>query len=52
MGLGSARSDGPLSAANPPSGIPGGYCWLDFYALALAPSVYAALTRLRVRAQT
>ena len=31
---------GALSAANPPSGIPGGYCWLDFYALALAPYVY------------
>ena len=39
---------GVLSAANPPSGIPGGYCWLDFYALALAPYVYAGLTRLRV----
>ena len=33
---------GLLSAANPPSGIPGGYCWLDFYALALAPYVQAA----------
>ena len=30
---------GLLSAANPPSGIPGGYCWLDFWALLLAPSV-------------
>ena len=30
---------GLLSAANPPSGIPGGYGWLDFYALALAPYV-------------
>jgi hypothetical protein len=39
---------GLLSAANPPSGIPGGYCWLDFYALALAPFVYAALARLRL----
>jgi len=39
---------GLLSAANPPSGIPGGYCWLDFYALALAPAVYAGLVRLRV----
>ena len=28
---------GQLSAANPPSGIPGGYCWLDFWAIALAP---------------
>ena len=40
---------GVLSAANPPSGIPGGYCWLDFYALALSPYVYAALVRARVR---
>ena len=39
---------GLLSAANPPSGIPGGYCWLDFYALALAPRVYALLVRARV----
>jgi hypothetical protein len=38
---------GLLSAANPPSGIPGGYCWLDFYALALAPRVYALLVRAR-----
>ena len=40
---------GVLSAANPPSGIPGGYCWLDFYALALSPYVYSALVRARVR---
>jgi hypothetical protein len=39
---------GVLGAANPPSGIPGGYCWLDFYALALSPYVYAALVRARV----
>lgn len=39
---------GLLSAANPPSGIPGGYCWLDFYALGLAPRVYALLVRARV----
>jgi hypothetical protein len=39
---------GLLSAANPPSGIPGGYCWLDFYALALAPPVHALLVRARV----
>ena len=38
---------GLLSAANPPSGIPGGYCWLDFWALALAPYVYALLVRAR-----
>ncbi|HET6173618.1 MAG TPA: hypothetical protein VFD90_13465 [Gaiellales bacterium] len=38
---------GLLSASNPPSGIPGGYCWLDFYALALAPPVYAVLVRVR-----
>jgi hypothetical protein len=40
---------GVLRAANPPSGISGGYCWLDFYALMLAPLVYAALVRMRVR---
>jgi hypothetical protein len=39
---------GFLSAANPPSGIPGGYGWLDFYALALAPYVHAALVRVGV----
>jgi hypothetical protein len=39
---------GLLSAANPPSGIPGGYCWLDFWALALAPFVYSLLTRARL----
>jgi hypothetical protein len=39
---------GLLSAANPPSGIPGGYCWLDFYALALAPHAHALLARARV----
>ena len=38
---------GLLSAANPPSGIPGGYCWLDFWALALAPY---ALRAARARA--
>jgi hypothetical protein len=36
---------GLLSAANPPSGIPGGYCWLDFWALGLAPYSYALLMR-------
>jgi hypothetical protein len=40
---------GLLSAANPPSGIPGGYCWLDFYALALAPSAYSLAGRARRR---
>jgi hypothetical protein len=40
---------GLLSAANPPSGIPGGYCWLDFWALALSPYVYALLVRARGR---
>lgn len=44
-----ADPTGVLRAANPPSGIPGGYCWLDFYALTLAPLVYAALLRMRVR---
>jgi hypothetical protein len=39
---------GILSAANPPSGIPGGYCWLDFYALALAPHAQALLVRARL----
>jgi hypothetical protein len=39
---------GLLSAANPPSGIPGGYCWLDFWALALAPYAHALLVRARV----
>jgi hypothetical protein len=39
---------GVLSAANPPSGIPGGYCWLDFWALLLAPSSYALLMRAGV----
>jgi hypothetical protein len=38
---------GLLSASNPPSGIPGGYCWLDFYALALAPHVHALLVRAK-----
>ena len=38
---------GLLSAANPPSGIPGGYCWLDFCALALAPPVHSLLVRAR-----
>src|SRR5205085_6339588 len=38
---------GALTAANPPSGIPGGYCWLDFWALALAPYVYRLLVRGR-----
>jgi hypothetical protein len=38
---------GVLSAANPPSGIPGGYCWLDFWALALAPYVYRLLVHAR-----
>jgi hypothetical protein len=41
---------GLLSAANPPSGIPGGYCWLDFWALALAPLVYGLLARAHARA--
>jgi hypothetical protein len=40
---------GLLGAANPPSGIPGGYCWLDFWALLLAPGAYALLVRARVR---
>lgn len=40
---------GLLSAANPPSGIPGGYCWLDFWVLALSPYVYTLLVRVRVR---
>jgi hypothetical protein len=40
---------GQLSAANPPSGIPGGYCWLDFWAIALAPLVYGLLVRTRER---
>jgi hypothetical protein len=40
---------GLLSAANPPSGIPGGYCWLDFWALALAPLVYSLVVRTRER---
>jgi hypothetical protein len=44
---------GVLSAANPPSGIPGGYCWLDFWALLLAPSASRLLLRagvaLRIR---
>ena len=44
---------GVLSAANPPSGIPGGYCWLDFWALLLAPSAYELVRRagvaLRIR---
>ena len=44
---------GVLSAANPPSGIPGGYCWLDFWALLLAPSAYKLVRRagvtLRIR---
>ena len=41
---------GLLSAANPPSGIPGGYCWLDFWALALRPvRCYALLVRARGR---
>ena len=40
---------GLLSAANPPSGIPGGYCWLDFWALALAPYAHALLVRARRR---
>ncbi len=39
---------GVLSAANPPSGIPGGYCWLDFWALALSPYAYALAVRVRV----
>jgi hypothetical protein len=39
---------GVLSAANPPSGIPGGYCWLDFWALALAPLAYALVVRVKV----
>jgi hypothetical protein len=39
---------GVLSAANPPSGIPGGYCWLDFYALALAPHLHVLAVRARV----
>ena len=40
---------GLLSAANPPSGISGGYCWLDFYALLLAPPLYGLLVRSRAR---
>jgi hypothetical protein len=39
---------GLLSAANPPSGIPGGYCWLDFYALALATPLHELLVRARL----
>jgi hypothetical protein len=39
---------GLLSAANPPSGIPGGYCWLDFWALVLAPYAHALLVHARV----
>jgi hypothetical protein len=38
---------GLLTAANPPSGIPGGYCWLDFWALVLAPSAHRLLVRAR-----
>jgi hypothetical protein len=39
---------GILTAANPPSGIPGGYCWLDFWALLLSPAAYALAVRARV----
>jgi hypothetical protein len=42
-------ASGLVGAANPPSGIPGGYCWLDFYALLLAPRVHGLLARARPR---
>ncbi len=37
---------GLVSQGNPPSGIPGGYCFLDAAGLALAPRLVTALERL------
>ena len=36
---------GTLSIGNPPSGIPGGYCFLDAYGLMLAPRVLELIDR-------
>jgi hypothetical protein len=36
---------GALSIGNPPSGIPGGYCFLDAFGIALAPRVLAWIDR-------
>ena len=36
---------GVLSIGNPPSGIPGGYCFLDAYGLMLAPRVLELIDR-------
>jgi hypothetical protein len=38
---------GLLSIGNPPSGIPGGYCFLDAAAMALAPRAARLLERVR-----
>lgn len=40
---------GLVSIGNPPSGAAGGYGWFDLAALALAPGLLAATTRLRER---
>jgi hypothetical protein len=36
---------GALTIGNPPSGIPGGYCFLDAFGIALAPRVMAWIDR-------
>jgi len=36
---------GALTIGNPPSGIPGGYCFLDAFGIALAPRVLAWIDR-------
>ncbi|HEY2869877.1 MAG TPA: hypothetical protein VGJ11_10215, partial [Gaiellales bacterium] len=36
---------GVLTIGNPPSGIPGGYCFLDAYGLMLAPRVLELIDR-------
>ena len=43
---------GLLSIGNPPSGIPGGYCFLDAAAMALAPRAARLLERVRPAAVT
>ena len=52
LGVGVPRPDRRPSAANPPSGIPGGYCWLDFWALRSprTPAARAGARRAAVQA--
>ena len=43
--MGAPRPDRLLSIGNPPSGIPGGYCFLDAAGVALGPRLGALFER-------